>query len=93
MASAEKPLTAEQKQAELEKQYELEKKFGADITAIINKAMVDNIPYPAVVYQLDEIVFDLKYKYRKMADMRTAMALQRQIVAGKPSDIPPRRGK
>jgi hypothetical protein len=92
MASSQKELSPEQYQDQLLRQLELEHKFGADATALVNKAIADNVPYPSVVYQLDEILFDLKYKNRKLADLRTDV-LKQAIVAARASDIPKLKGK
>jgi citrate lyase gamma subunit len=75
MASSEKTLTLEQMQAELEHRLKVERQFGEDLTKLVNKALTE-VSYPAIVYQMDEILFDLKYQSRKMADMQKAMALR-----------------
>ena len=72
--------------------FELERKFGADATALVNKAIADQVPYPSVVYQLSEILFDLQYKNRKLSDMRTE-AFRQAIVRAGTSDIPKMKGK
>ena len=92
MASLQKELSPEQYQEQLLRQFELERKFGADVTALVNKAIADQIPYPSVVYQLDEILFDLKYKNRKLSDLRTE-AFRQAIVRAGTSDMPKMKGK
>lgn len=92
MASSQKELSPEQYQEQLLRQFELERKFGADATALVNKAIADQVPYPSVVYQLSEILFDLQYKNRKLSDMRTE-AFRQAIVRAGTSDIPKMKGK
>lgn len=92
MASSQKELSPEQYQEQLLRRFELERKFGADATALVNKAIADQVPYPSVVYQLSEILFDLQYKNRKLSDLRTE-AFRQAIVRAGTSDIPKMKGK